>query len=97
MTRFDDIRNWAIARNLIEGSTPDKQFLKLIEETGELAHGMAKFDTNEIVDAIGDVIVVLTIIAKQYGYTTEGCIEHAWNQIKDRKGKMINGVFVKEV
>lgn len=47
-------------------------------------------------DGIGDAIVVLTIIAAQYHTTPEICMEMAWAEIKDRKGKMIDGVFVKE-
>lgn len=94
--RFDDIRNWAEARNLITGSTPEKQFIKLMEEAGELAAAMARYKEREILDSIGDMVVVLTILAKQYGYVIEHCIDHSWDEIKDRKGQMRNGVFVKE-
>lgn len=94
--RFHDIRTWAAARNLIEGSTTDKQFLKLAEEVGEIAHGLARNDQDEVKDGIGDVIVVLTILAAQRGLMVEDCIEAAWQEIKDRKGCMIDGVFVKE-
>lgn len=96
MSRFHDIRTWAAARNLIEGSTTDKQFLKLVEETGEIAQGLAKNRPVEVYDGIGDVVVVLTILAAQCGMSIEDCIEHAWNEIKDRKGRIIDGVFVKE-
>lgn len=94
--RFTDIRQWASDRNLILGSSPDKQFLKLVEEVGELAAAMARGNTFETFDAIGDITVVLTILAAQSGVTLEGCIEDAWNTIKDRKGKMVDGVFIKE-
>jgi len=94
--RFEDIRHWGKARNLIEGSTPEKQFVKLMEELGELAHGMAKGRIAEISDGIGDAVVVLTLLAEQHGLSIEECIEAAWNEIKDRKGRMINGIFVKE-
>lgn len=96
MNRFEDIRNWARERNIIEGSTTHAQFVKLIEEVGELASGIAKSRLDVIVDGIGDVVVVLTILASQSGVTIEHCIERAWGDIKDRKGRMINGVFVKE-
>ena len=96
MNRFNDILNWAADRNLVSGSTPDKQFLKLVEEVGEIAHGLARDNQEEIIDGIGDVVVVLTILAAQRGIHIEHCIECAWNEIKDRKGKMIDGVFVKE-
>lgn len=94
--RFNDIRQWAHDRNLVEGSTPDKQFQKLIEEVGELAGGMARQHRGKIMDGIGDAAVVLTILAAQYGMTIEECIEFAWEEIKDRRGRMIDGVFVKE-
>ena len=94
--RFDDIRAWARARNLVAGSEPRAQFLKLVEEVGEIAHGMAKGRSHEIKDGIGDAIVVLTILAAQLGFTVEDCIEAAWQEIKDRKGRMVDGVFIKE-
>ncbi len=96
MQKFDRIRRWAAARNLIQGSTPGKQFGKLEEEVAELAEAIAKDDTNEFIDAIGDCIVVLTIMAAQKGVNVEDCIDAAWEEIKDRKGKMVDGIFVKE-
>jgi len=96
MDKFPLIRQWAEARNLIQGSTPHHQMVKLAEEMGELAHGVARNSRDEIIDAIGDMVVVLTIIANQYTWNIEDCIAHAYEQIKDRKGRMINGVFVKE-
>jgi NTP pyrophosphatase (non-canonical NTP hydrolase) len=96
VNRFADIRQWAMDRNLIGGSTPEKQFAKLIEEVGELATGINKKRQPEVVDGIGDAVVVLTILAAQHGVEIEDCIEAAWAEIKDRKGKMVDGVFVKE-
>lgn len=96
MNRFSDIRQWAYDRNLVAGSTPEKQMLKLVEEIGELAHGMAKGREAEIVDGIGDAVVVLTILAIQHDLRIEDCIESAWLEIKDRKGRMENGIFIKE-
>lgn len=96
MSHFDSIRRWAAARNLIQGSTPGKQFGKLEEEVTELAEAIAKDDRVEFIDAIGDCIVVLTIMAAQKGINVEECIAAAWNEIKDRKGRMIDGIFVKE-
>lgn len=93
---FSKIIQWAVDRNLIEGSTPEKQFTKLMEETGELAAGIMRGNGDAIKDGIGDAVVVLTILAEQHGFTMEECIDRAWNDIKDRKGRMINGVFVKE-
>lgn len=93
---FVNIRGWAHARNLVNGSTTDKQFLKLTEEIGELAAGLARKDQVKVMDGIGDAVVVLTIMAEQMGFSIEACIEMAWDEIKDRKGRMIDGVFVKE-
>ena len=144
------IENWAEERNLIKGSTPQKQFIKLMEEFGELCAGISKNNIDMIKDSIGDCCVVMVILNKQVGkqsremeffsfgnpdmsdftidkivsdladYAAHGyerpfpmvsnlsdiadvyqlnfedCIRQAYNEIKDRKGKMINGVFVKE-
>jgi len=89
------IEQWAIDRNL-HTADETKQMLKLIEETGELASGMAKNNVEVITDSIGDIYVVLVILSMQLGIDIDKCIEYAYNEIKDRKGKMVNGVFVKE-
>ena len=92
----DLIRQWAEDRNLIEGSDLKSQFVKLIEEAGELANAIAKHDYAEFADAIGDMVVVLTIMAAQNRMHIEDCIDGAWQEIKDRKGKMLDGIFVKD-
>lgn len=96
MNRYEDIRQWAQARNLVLGGNPQAQMVKLMEEIGELAHGIAKDRKNEIIDGIGDAVVVLTILAAQHNVFIEDCVEVAWNEIKDRKGRMVDGIFVKE-
>lgn len=96
MLTFALIRQWAKARNLIEGSTPDRQLVKLIEEVEELEEAFWKNDQEEYIDAIGDCVVVLTIMAAQRGLNIEDCIGSAYEQIKDRKGRMEHGIFVKE-
>ena len=90
------IRRWAEDRNLIRGSDVKSQFVKLIEEAGELANSIAKKNDIEFADAIGDMVVVLTIMAAQNGMMIEDCIDNAWQEIKDRKGKMVDGIFIKE-
>lgn len=90
------IQNWAWDRNLIEGSTTKAQMLKLMEEVGELAGGVCKAKADVIKDSIGDVFVVLTIIAAKMGWSIEECVQAAYAEIKDRKGRMVQGVFVKE-
>ncbi|OOF64790.1 MazG-like family protein [Rodentibacter pneumotropicus] len=157
-----NIEQWAEKRNLIEGSTPQKQFIKLMEEFGELCSGVSKNKVDVVKDSIGDCFVVMVILARQFkrddiladmsyiemhppfqgdiarslidtnasmqafffaherkehenvmnffAYTVLGlveatdyyhldlddCVQSAWEEIKDRKGKMIDGVFVKE-
>jgi len=90
------IRQWAADRNLIAGATPQAQMLKMTEEVGELAAGIARGNEGKTFDSIGDCVVVLTILAAQHGWIIEECIEAAYLEIKDRKGKMVNGVFVKD-
>lgn len=94
-TKTDLIRQWAIDRNL-HTADPTKQALKLGEEFGELFEGLAKGNADLTKDAIGDMYVVMTILAQQLGFTIEECIDIAYDEIKDRRGKMIDGVFVKE-
>lgn len=89
------IRTWAIMRGLDEAD-PDKQMLKLGEEYGELCGAMARADEEGIIDAIGDIYVVITILSMQLDMSVEECVTAAYNEIKDRRGKMVNGVFVKE-
>ena len=91
------VAEWAEERNLIYGSNPRLQMTKLFEECEELSHALQDEDTKEIVDAIGDIQVVLAVMCAQLGLNIDECREVAWNEIKDRKGKMIDGVFVKEV
>lgn len=96
MNFFELIRSWAEDRNIIEGSNRQAQFVKLIEELGELANGISKGNEHEVKDGIGDAMVVLTILAAQSGLTVEECLAQAWDDIKERKGRMVNGTFVKE-
>ncbi|ARE65429.1 hypothetical protein C0145_06465 [Moraxella catarrhalis] len=146
---IEKITKWAEDRNLIKGSTPIKQGLKLMSEYGELCDAVAKHDLEEIKDAIGDIGVVMCIISEQYNHSTaedasigarktseldysvvaladvlsgvvlndrlaidgwflltsiaqafdfslEQCLEHAYNEIKDRRGVMFDGVFIKD-
>jgi len=92
---FDKIRNWAKERGLYKKGDSNTQYIKLMEEAGELAQALLKRDDAEIYDAIGDMVVVLTNLAYMEGVTIENCINDAYNEISDRKGKMINGTFVK--
>lgn len=89
------IRQWATDRNL-NTADPNKQILKLGEEFGELCQGMAKNNASQVYDSIGDMYVVLVILSMQLGVSVEECVSYAYDEIKDRKGKMVDGVFIKE-
>jgi len=88
------IKMWHHDRNLIEGATDKDQFAKLIQEAGELSDNICK--GNDIKDDIGDMMVVLINIAERNGITMTECLKTAYNDIKDRKGTMVDGVFIKE-
>jgi NTP pyrophosphatase (non-canonical NTP hydrolase) len=90
----DNIRKWHHDRNLIDGSDDKSQFAKLIQEAGELSDNICK--GKDIKDDIGDMIVVLVNIAERNDLSITECVRTAWDDIKDRKGKMVDGVFVKE-
>jgi NTP pyrophosphatase (non-canonical NTP hydrolase) len=93
--RFDLIRTWADQRGLYDKGDTKTQFCKLMEEAGELGRAVLKNDNEEFVDAIGDMVVVLTNLAHLGGTTIEACIDAAYAEIKSRKGQMVNGTFVK--
>ena len=93
--RYEElIKQWHRDRNLIDGATDKDQVCKLIQEVGELSDNVCK--GRDVSDDIGDCIVVLINIAERNGLTLEHCMSVAYNDIKDRKGKMVDGVFVKE-
>ena len=94
--RFGLIRDWAKQRGLYDAGNPHTQYVKLQEEAGELAQAILKQDKPEIQDAIGDMVVVLTNLAHLEGFTIEDCIDAAYTEIATRKGKMVNGTFVKD-
>ncbi len=94
--RFDLIRNWAATRGLYNEGNSHTQYVKLQEEAGELAKALLKNDKPEVIDAIGDIVVVLTNLAHLEGYNIEYCIDEAYKVIAARTGKMINGTFVKD-
>ena len=93
---FDDIRSWATDKGIYDKGDARTQYLKLMEESGELAEALLKNDKAEIQDAIGDMIVVLTSIAKFEDMFIEDCIKSAYDVIAKRTGKMVNGTFVKD-
>ena len=94
--RFDLIRDWAATRGIYDEGNTHTQYVKLMEEAGELAEALLKKDDHEIWDAIGDMVVVLTNLAHQTGMDIEQCIDNAYGEISQRTGKMVNGTFVKD-
>ena len=94
--RFELIRKWATERGIYDKGNSHTQYVKLMEEAGELAQALLNKDAYEVKDAIGDMVVVLTNLAALEGMQIENCIDSAYNEIANRKGKMINGTFVKE-
>ena len=88
------IKQWHHDRNLIDGSTDKDQYMKLIQEAGELSDSICK--GNDIRDDIGDIMVVLINIMERNGLSLTECLDVAYNDIKHRKGKMVDGVFIKE-
>ena len=94
--RFQKIRDWAGERGLYTKGDTKTQFCKLMEEAGELGRAVLKNDNEEFIDAIGDMVVVLTNMAHLGGTTIEECIDAAYKVISKRTGKMVNGTFVKD-
>ena len=94
--RFQKIRDWAGERGLYTKGDKKTQFCKLMEEAGELGRAVLKNDKEEFIDAIGDMVVVLTNMAHLGGTTIEECIDAAYKVISKRTGRMVNGTFVKD-
>lgn len=88
------IRQWHHDRNLIEGANDKDQLAKLIQEVGELSSSIC--EQKDVRDDIGDIIVVLINIAERNNITIAECLQQAYEDIKDRKGKMVDGIFIKE-
>ena len=88
------IKLWSVERNL---HTQDykMQTLKVGEEVGELFKAIVKNDQDEVIDAVGDTYVTLVILCQQLGVELSDCVSAAYNEIKDRKGKLVDGTFIK--
>ena len=94
--QFDLIRKWARDRGLYKYGDPKTQSLKLVEEVGEICRATLKEDHDEVIDGIGDCVVVLTNLAELHGVSIEDCIASAYGVISKRTGKMVNGTFKKD-
>lgn len=95
-TKFELIREWAKEKGIYEKGDAKTQYIKLQEEAGELAKAILKKDEEEIVDALGDCVIVLVNLSELCGYKLEDCIDSAYSVIKNRTGKMENGTFKKD-
>ena len=95
-SQFDLIRDWAEERGLYDNGDTKTQALKLVEEVGETCRAILKEDYEEVTDGIGDCVVVLTNLAELHGVSIEECVEKAYDEIKNRKGMMANGTYVKQ-
>jgi len=93
---FEKIRKWAEERGIYAKGDPKTQYIKLMEEAGEVGRAILKQDKPEIKDGIGDMVVVLTNLAELCDMTIEECVESAYDVINKRTGKMKNGTFVKD-
>lgn len=89
-----NVEKWAKEKGLDKAES-SKQFLKVTEEVGEVASALARNDRDLLEDGIGDVVVTLIILALQNGMNLTECLETAYDEIKNRTGKMVDGVFVK--
>ena len=95
-SQFDLIREWARERGLYKHGDPKTQSLKLVEEVGEICRAILKDDIDEVIDGIGDAVVVLTNLAELHDVSIEECIASAYGVISKRTGKMVNGTFKKD-
>ena len=94
-TLEDKVQEWFITRNLHKGD-PQKQVLKLIEEMGELVGSLIRDDREEIIDALGDIQVVMIGLGMQLDLDLKDCLMSAYSEIVNRRGETVNGIFVKE-
>lgn len=92
---IENVIGWAKDKDILKIENAPKQLLKVLEEIGETSGALLKSKKDEVKDGIGDSFVTLIILAKQLGLDPAECLEAAWNEIKDRKGNTVEGVFVK--
>ena len=94
---IENVKEWADDKDILKAENAPKQLMKVMEELGETAGAIAKNKaTAEIMDGIGDTFVTLIILSYQMGLNPTECLEAAYNEIKNRKGNTVNGVFIKD-
>lgn len=99
MNNFNDTKNlildWGHEKGILSEGTKEKQSLKVLEEAGELVLAVGQNNLDDIKDGIGDVLVTLILLSNMCGVTVEDCLTIAYDEIKCRQGKMVNGTFKK--
>lgn len=99
MTNIDQliklVEQWSKDKNLDKGNS-DRQALKFYEEAGEVGAALSRNKLDDLKDGIGDTVVTLIILAQQHGWSLEECLQYAYDEIRNRKGKTVNGTFIKE-
>lgn len=93
---IEKVTDWADNRMLLKKENANNQMLKVIEEMGETASALLKGDELKLIDGIGDSFVTLIILSKQLGLEPSVCLQAAWNEIKNRTGKTVDGTFIKD-
>lgn len=103
MASFSYVENavemWGLQKGILGAGgrgTPQSQALKTLEEVEELLSAVEANNRDEIIDAIGDIVVTLIMQCHIQNVTLTDCLESAYNVISKRKGKMVDGQFVKE-
>lgn len=95
-TLSKNVIEWADQKGLLKRENAHKQMLKVLEEVGETSGALLKDNEEELIDGIGDSFVTLIILSRQLGWEPEECLNRAWNEIKDRNGKLVDGIFVRD-
>ncbi len=95
-TNIENVIQWAKDKDLLKKENSFAQMAKVTEEVGEVASALLKKDESKLIDGIGDVMVTLIILAEQNGLSIDACLECAWLEIAERKGKTVDGTFIKD-
>ena len=94
---IDDVRRWGKEKGILSSGNPVAQSKKFLEEAGEVMLAVGADNDLEIMDGIGDTLVTLIMLSELKEMTLYECLLSAYNEIKDRKGQMVDGTFVKEI
>jgi NTP pyrophosphatase (non-canonical NTP hydrolase) len=90
------IANWAEQKGLLKPEFAPKQFMKIVEELGELSSAIIKEDVDKEIDSVGDLLITIIVLAYQRNISLKYALNVAYNEIKDRKGQLIGGSFIKQ-